>query len=86
MREQLGEALKYHIVAYDVRKQTLSENQLDIARSSLNLGCDYAKYVDHDKAEKLLMEALHIRELNYSGKEHANIAIVLAASSKNYIN
>ena len=84
VRDQYIQALEYDNIAYAIRKQTLPENHLDIARSSLNLGCDYVGSGDHNTAKDLLMEALRIREWNYFGTDHANIAIVLAAIGDNY--
>ncbi|CAF3385498.1 unnamed protein product [Rotaria sp. Silwood2] len=83
-QDQYTEALQYDTIAYEIRKRTLPQNHLDIARSSLNLECDYVGHGDHDRARKLPMEALHIREQSYSGNEHANIAIVLAVIGDSY--
>jgi len=85
VRDQFYEAVRYDKIAYEVRKQTLPENHLDIARSSLNLGSDYAQCGEYKKAEELLMEALRIRILNYGEKDHINIAIVLRVIGENYI-
>ncbi|CAF5017745.1 unnamed protein product [Rotaria sp. Silwood1] len=84
VREQYVEALKYDTIAYTTRRRTLTENHLDIARSSLNLGCDYVGIGDYTTAMELLIEALRIREKNYSGEDHVNIAIVLAVIGDNY--
>ncbi|CAF0952618.1 unnamed protein product [Rotaria sordida] len=86
VRGNYTQALKYDKVAYEIRKQILPENHLDIARSSLNLGCDYIRNGDHKTAMELLMEALRIRQQNYSEQDHVNIAIVCAAIGDNYIH
>ena len=86
VRANYIEALKYDRIAYEIRKQNLPENHLDIARSSLNLGCDYVRSGNHKAAMELLLEAFRIREEHYGGQDHVNIAIVCAAIGDNCIH
>jgi hypothetical protein len=78
--------LKYDTIGYQRRKETLPKTHLDVTRSALNLGCDHVRHGTHDVATDLLQEALDIRMENYSGQDHQNIAIVLAAIGDNCIH
>jgi tetratricopeptide (TPR) repeat protein len=77
--------IEYDTIEYQKRKETLPPNHLDIARSALNHGCDHVRNGTHYIATELLQEALDISMNNYSGKDHSNIAIVLAAIGDNCI-
>ena len=52
----------------------LPPNQLDVAWSALNLGCDYVRHGQHVATVTLLQEALVIR-WNYGGDDYCNTTI-----------